>query len=188
MILFYNRQASTGIRAEPKDVIACIKRRRVDVLKEQQIRSWRSIYHQKRKRSLNTLTSEGRTLQSATPTPTEQPTSVPTSTLLISHAATQTVAGASSFQPASIHVPTTIVPVTQTTHPHVSVASNSIPSTSPVGATVTQAIQTSGVSVAPTSIPSMCPVTQTIRPSGVSVAPTSIPSVCPVTQTIQNQV
>ena len=103
MILFYNRQASTGIRAEPKYVIACIKQRGVDVLKEQQIRSWRSIYHQKRKRSLNTLTSEGRTLQSATSIPTEQPTSVPTSTSLVSHAATQTVAGASSFQPASMY-------------------------------------------------------------------------------------
>ena len=163
LILFYNRQASPGIRAEPKDVIACIKEREVDVLKEQQIRSWLSIYHQKRKRCLNTLTNEGRTLQSATPIPTEHPTSAPTSTLLVSHAATQTVAGASSFQPASIHVPSTIVPVAQTTQPHVSVASNSIPSTSPVGATVTQAIQTLGVSVAPTSIPSMCPVTQTIQ-------------------------
>lgn len=39
MILFYNRQASTGMRAEPKDVIACIRERGVDVLKEQQIKS-----------------------------------------------------------------------------------------------------------------------------------------------------
>ena len=70
MILFYNRQASTGIRAEPKYVIACIKQRGVDVLKEQQITSWLSIYDHKRKRSLNTLTNEGRTLQSATPIPT----------------------------------------------------------------------------------------------------------------------
>ena len=37
------------------------------------------------------------------------------------------------------------------------------PTASPVGATVTQAIQTLGGSVAPTSIPSMCPVTQTIQ-------------------------
>lgn len=127
MILFYNRQASTGIRADPKDVIACMKERGVDVLMEQQIRSWWSTYHQKRKQSLNTLTSE-HTLQSATPTLTEQPTSVPTSTLLISQVATQTVAGASSFQSASIHVPSIIVLVAQTTQPHVSVASNSIPS------------------------------------------------------------
>ena len=55
MILFYNRQASTGMRAEPRDVIACMRERGVDVLKEQQIRSWWSTYHQKRKRSLNTL-------------------------------------------------------------------------------------------------------------------------------------
>ena len=148
MILFYNRQASTGIRTEPKDVIACMKERGVNVLKKQQIRSWWSTYHQKRKQSLNTLISEGHTLQSATPTPTEQPTSVPTSTLLISQATTQTVAGASSLQPASIHVPSIIVLVAQKKQPHVSVASNSSPNTSPVAVTDTQTIQTSGLSVA----------------------------------------
>ena len=126
MILFYNRQASTGIRAEPKDVIACMKDRGIDALKEQQIRSWWSTYHQKRKRSLNTLTSEGSTLQSATSIPTEQYTSVPTSTIT--------------------------------------------PST--VGVTVKQTIQTSGLSVASSSIPSMCPVgvpvTQDTQTSGVT--------------------
>ena len=53
MISFYNRQASTGIRAEPKDVIACMQAKGLEPLKESQIISWWSTYHQKRKRMLN---------------------------------------------------------------------------------------------------------------------------------------
>ena len=55
MISFYNRQASSGVRADPKDVIACMRDRGVEVLKETQIRSWWSTYHQKRKQTLNVL-------------------------------------------------------------------------------------------------------------------------------------
>ena len=58
MMLFYNRQATGGMRADPKDVIACMSERGVEVLKEQQIRSWWSTYHQKRKLSLNALTND----------------------------------------------------------------------------------------------------------------------------------
>ena len=39
-------------RAEPKDVIACMQSRGVEVPKEAQITSWWSTYHQKRKRRL----------------------------------------------------------------------------------------------------------------------------------------
>ena len=52
MIAFYNRQASTGIRAEPKEVIVCMQAKGVEALKETQIISWWSAYHQKRKRLL----------------------------------------------------------------------------------------------------------------------------------------
>ena len=52
MISFYNRQASTGIRAEPKEVIVCMQAKGVEALKETQIISWWSAYHQKRKRLL----------------------------------------------------------------------------------------------------------------------------------------
>ncbi|KAL9977868.1 hypothetical protein ACROYT_G015322 [Oculina patagonica] len=52
MISFYNRQATTGIRAEPKDVIACMQAQGVEVLKESQITNWWSSYHQKKKRLL----------------------------------------------------------------------------------------------------------------------------------------
>ena len=93
MILFYNRQASTGMRAEPKDVIACMREWGVDVLKEQQIKSWWSTYHQKRKWSLNTHI------------PSQQPVSIPTctSSSLVSQPATQTSTVASSFETAAVH-------------------------------------------------------------------------------------
>ena len=55
MISFYNRQATSGIRADPKAIIACMRERNVEVLKETQIRSWWSTYHHKRKRSVSIL-------------------------------------------------------------------------------------------------------------------------------------
>ena len=58
MMLFYNRQATGGMQADPKDVIACMRERGVEVLKEQQIKSWWSTYHQKRKISFNALTND----------------------------------------------------------------------------------------------------------------------------------
>ena len=63
MISFYNRQASSGVRADPKDVIACMRDRGVEVLKETQIRSWWSTYHQKRKQTFNVLQEEACHLQ-----------------------------------------------------------------------------------------------------------------------------
>ena len=67
MISFYNRQATSGIRANPKAVIACMRERNVDVLKETQIRSWWSTYHQKRKRSVSILQEEAADLQRLRP-------------------------------------------------------------------------------------------------------------------------
>jgi len=67
MISFYNRQASTGVRADPKAVIACMRERGLEVLKETQIRSWWSTYHQKRKRSVGVLQEEAAQLQGLHP-------------------------------------------------------------------------------------------------------------------------
>ena len=67
MISFYNRQASTGVRADPKAVINCMRERRLEVLKETQIRSWWSTYHQKRKRSVGVLQEEAAQLQGLHP-------------------------------------------------------------------------------------------------------------------------
>ena len=67
MISFYNRQASSGVRADPKAVIACKRQRGLEVLKETQIRSWWSTYHQKRKRSVSVLHEEAAHLQGLHP-------------------------------------------------------------------------------------------------------------------------
>ena len=67
MISFYNRQASSGVRADPKAVISCMRERGLEVLKETQIRSWWSTYHQKRKRSVTVLQEEAANLQGLHP-------------------------------------------------------------------------------------------------------------------------
>ena len=68
MISFYNRQASTGIRAEPKDVIACMQAKGLEPLKESQITSWWSTYHQKRKQMLTAEADYLRGLHATTST------------------------------------------------------------------------------------------------------------------------
>ena len=176
MISFYNRQASTNLRADPKDVIACMRERGVDVLKEQQIRNWWSTYHQKRKRSLNTAVDEARTCQSSTHIPSQQPVSIPTST-----STTQTPTVASSFHTTAIHVPSTTVAVVPTTQPpFVSAPSSSIRSTSSAGVPFAPTSQPPIVSVPSSSIPSTSsagvPVAVTSQPPIVSTPSRSIPS------------
>lgn len=63
MIEFYNRQASEGIRADPADCILAMRERGLAVLKENQIRSWWSSYHQKRRRESERLAADLRQLQ-----------------------------------------------------------------------------------------------------------------------------
>ena len=46
MIEFYNRQANYGIRADPLDCISAMRERGLEPLKESQIKSWWSTYHQ----------------------------------------------------------------------------------------------------------------------------------------------
>ena len=49
MIEFYNRQANEGIHADPVDGTRAMREKRLDLLKESQIRSWLSSYQQKQK-------------------------------------------------------------------------------------------------------------------------------------------
>lgn len=58
MIEFYDRQATQGIRANPKDVIEVMRQRGIEPLKESQISRWWSSYHQKRKNAINNLGEE----------------------------------------------------------------------------------------------------------------------------------
>ena len=58
MVQFYDLQATQGIRANPKDCIEVMRQRGIEPLKESQIRSWWSTYHQKRKNAANALAEE----------------------------------------------------------------------------------------------------------------------------------
>lgn len=58
MIEFYNRQANCGIRADPKECISAMRERGLEVLKESQIKSWWSTYHQKRKREMERMATD----------------------------------------------------------------------------------------------------------------------------------
>ena len=58
MIEFYERQAAQGIRANPKDAIEVMRQRGIEPLKETQIRSWWSSYHQIKKNAVNNLAEE----------------------------------------------------------------------------------------------------------------------------------
>ena len=109
MISFYNRQATTGIRAEPKDVIASMRAQGVEVLKESQIVSWWSTYHQKKKRL---LAAEVENLRSLHPSPCNSDSTVPVqqSTPVCTSSATIPVQ-----QSTSVHVTGSTVPVQHST-------------------------------------------------------------------------
>ena len=58
MIEFYNRQANYGIRADPLACISAMRERGLEPLKESQIKSWWSTYHQKRKREMESMAAD----------------------------------------------------------------------------------------------------------------------------------
>ena len=58
MMEFYNRQANYGIRADPIECLSAMRARGLEVLKESQIKSWWSSYHQKRKREMERMATE----------------------------------------------------------------------------------------------------------------------------------
>ena len=115
-ISFYNQQASSGVRADPKDVIACMRVQGVEVLKETQICSWWSTYHQKRKQTLNVLQEEACHLQRSHSSPSipgwTSPVSVPDSTVPVQ-------------QPKPVSGPGLTVPVQQPTP--VSISGSTVP-------------------------------------------------------------
>ena len=65
MVSFYERQRSYSIRANPAEVIEAMKAAGVPPLKESQIKSWWSTYHQKQKQIAEDLVEEARLLRSA---------------------------------------------------------------------------------------------------------------------------
>ena len=67
MIEFYNRQANYGIRADPVECISAMRERGLEPLKEAQIKSWWSTYHQKRKREMENMAADIQNLHRAPP-------------------------------------------------------------------------------------------------------------------------
>ena len=113
MISFYNRQASSGVRADPKAVIACMREKGLEVLKETQIHSWWSTCHQKRKRSVSDLHEEAAHLQGLHPS---------------QHSVSQQQPVTMSHQQA-IPVTQVSAPVTQSQQQHIPVTQVSAPVT-----------------------------------------------------------
>ncbi|KAK3720927.1 hypothetical protein QZH41_014534, partial [Actinostola sp. cb2023] len=131
MISFYNRQANAGVRADPKDVIVCMRERGIQALKETQIRAWWSSYHQKRKRMMATFREQSLGRQSdsspSTQAPSPQQSSATPSTQAPSpqqSSATPSSQAPSSQQPSA-------TPSTQAPSPQQSSATPSTQAPSP---------------------------------------------------------
>ena len=85
MIEYYNRQANYDIRADTTECAATMRERGLEPLKDSQIKSWWSSYHQKSKREMERMAQHLQTLREGTtaalsnqPPSTTQPTrSVP---------------------------------------------------------------------------------------------------------------
>ena len=171
MISFYNRQASSGVRADPKDVIACMRDRGVEVLKETQIRSWWSTYHQKRKQTLNVLQEEACHLQRSNPSP-----SIPGSTTPVSGPGLTVPVQ----QPTPVSVPGSTVPVQELTP--VSVPGSTVPVQQPTPVSVpgltVPVQQPTPISVPGSTVPVQHPTPVSVPGSTVPVqqpAPVSVP-------------
>ena len=94
MIEFYNRQAQYGIRADADDCIAEMKVRGLNPLRQTQITSWWSSYHQKRR-------GTERVAADLQQTPA---TTAPTAGSTASSTITATVSSAVSSMPATTSV------------------------------------------------------------------------------------
>ena len=186
MISFYNRQASSGVRADPKDVIACMRDRGVEVLKETQIRSWWSTYHQKRKQTLNVLQEEACHLQRSNPSPSipgsTTPVSVPGSTVPVQQPTPVSVPGSTVpvQQPTPVSVPGSTVPVQELTP--VSVPGSTVPVQQPTPVSVpgltVPVQQPTPISVPGSTVPVQHPTPVSVPGSTVPVqqpAPVSVP-------------
>ena len=186
MISFYNRQASSGVRADPKDVIACMRDRGVEVLKETQIRSLWSTYHQKRKQTLNVLQEEACHLQRSNPSPSipgsTTPVSVPGSTVPVQQPTPVSVphSTVSVQQPTPVSIPGSTVPVQQPTP--VSVPGSTVPVQQPTPVSVpgltVPVQQPIPISVPGLTVPVQHPTPVSVPGSTVPVqqpAPVSVP-------------
>ncbi|KAJ7331136.1 hypothetical protein OS493_020838 [Desmophyllum pertusum] len=168
MIEFYNRQANYGIRANPDDCIAAMRSRGLSVLKESQIKSWWSTYHQKRRRETERLAAD----------------------LQILHAQVTPVTSNVTAAPAVITVPSPAVPVSSTATAGVPIAAAvaaapavTVSSTETAGVHVAMAAAAPAVSMV--SSPAV-PVSSTATAGVPIAAAAAAPAVSTITPTLPN--
>ena len=75
MIEYYNRQAKYGIRADTGKCAATMRERGLEALKDSQIKSWWSFYHQKCKREMERMAQHLQTACEGTTASSNQPAS-----------------------------------------------------------------------------------------------------------------
>ena len=154
MIEFYDRQATSGIRAKPEHVVEVMKQCCIEPLKENQIKNWWSTYHQKRKAALNSLAGQANSLAAGIP-----------------HiAAGQMISSTVPVQQSNSAPHGTTVPVTRST------CTSTVPSIPVPASTVMvqqTAATTSGNTVQVTSVASAVPATLQITASTVPVQQTA---------------
>ena len=62
MIVFYNRQRSSNVRADPQNVISAMEQAGIQPLTKKQITAWWSTYHRKQKQLADDLLQDARQL------------------------------------------------------------------------------------------------------------------------------
>ena len=180
MIEFYNRQANHGIRADPTECIIAMRERGIEALKESQIKSWWSTYHQKRKREMERMEADVqnavRNVTGNVPATSTPPAGTPTLSVTASSVSNTTSAIATS-------VPLTSGVTTVQASPGITVASTATSVLSPSTLSSTS-VTSSSTSSSLTS--SLVPLTSTPPSSSPSsVASTSLgkPSISGLTGT-----
>ena len=171
MIEFYNRQANYGIRADPVECILAMRERGLEPLKEAQIKSWWSTYHQKRKREMESMAADIQNLRRAPPAGNVNLSASPSASRQTYPSGSATSATAPSSYPASTStpVPTAAVPTAPVPAPVSVPAPSSVPAPPSVPT--------------PAIVPAPAPTTSSPVGPNSSSAPVPIPLMTPVTGT-----
>ena len=164
MIEFYNRQANYGIRADPVECISAMRERGLEPLKEAQIKSWWSTYHQTRKREMESMAADIQTLHRAPPAGNAN-LSAPSSASRQTYPSGSATAPSSYPASAATPVPTAAVP----TAPLPSVASVPAPSSVPAPPSTPTPATTTASPAGPHSLSAPVPTPLTTPVMGTNV-------------------
>ena len=163
MIEFYNRQANYGIRAEPKECISTMRERGLEPLKESQIKSWWSTYHQKRKREMESMAAEIQHLRRAPPGGNVNPSAPSSASEPTSHTVTSPATAPASY-PVSVTSTAAHTPTAPATAPATTTSPPVRPNTASSSAPVSTPVNTPSV----TGTDVGCGMTEWLFPSNVS--------------------